>query len=318
MEDVIIIGGGPAGLYSAFYCGMRGLSVKLIEGSSQLGGKLNFYHERIIWDLGGVEPRPAKEVVAALREQAATFPTKVLLNQAAVALKQQAEHWQVITKEGQVHEAKAVIVATGTGMVAKQPVIWGDAQAPQIDYKLAAGERYQDQTVLLYGSFAKVKRALKKLTVAKKVIVFGAEEKFPAEFTNLQVIPEPLRVTVKETENQLAVTLTFPGENFQPLLVDCLVAFQQVNHAHPLKSELSKRFDISEFGQVTTSGQGKTELAGLFAVGDASQYEGKMNMIAGAIYEGLQTANQIAVYLNDEAEPVGKVSTHHPELLKKL
>ena len=30
--DVTIIGGGPAGMYAAFYAGMREMKVKLIEG----------------------------------------------------------------------------------------------------------------------------------------------------------------------------------------------------------------------------------------------------------------------------------------------
>jgi len=37
LYDVTIVGGGPAGLYTAFYSGMRDLKTKIIEYSSQLG-----------------------------------------------------------------------------------------------------------------------------------------------------------------------------------------------------------------------------------------------------------------------------------------
>lgn len=37
--DVTIIGGGPAGLYSAFYSGMRDMKTKIIEFHPYLGGK---------------------------------------------------------------------------------------------------------------------------------------------------------------------------------------------------------------------------------------------------------------------------------------
>lgn len=50
--DVTIIGGGPAGLYSTFYSGLRNMKTKLIESQAQLGGKVLLYPEKMIWDAG--------------------------------------------------------------------------------------------------------------------------------------------------------------------------------------------------------------------------------------------------------------------------
>lgn len=38
--DITVIGGGPVGLFTAFYAGMRELSVNIIESLPQLGGQL--------------------------------------------------------------------------------------------------------------------------------------------------------------------------------------------------------------------------------------------------------------------------------------
>ncbi len=51
--DVTVIGGGPAGLYSAFYSGLREMKTKIIEFQPQLGGKIHVYPEKMIWDVGG-------------------------------------------------------------------------------------------------------------------------------------------------------------------------------------------------------------------------------------------------------------------------
>jgi thioredoxin reductase (NADPH) len=48
--DVTVIGGGPAGLYSAFYSGLREMKTKIIEYQPQLGGKVHVYPEKMIWD----------------------------------------------------------------------------------------------------------------------------------------------------------------------------------------------------------------------------------------------------------------------------
>ncbi|MFV1457987.1 NAD(P)-binding protein, partial [Bacillus mycoides] len=41
--DVTVIGGGPAGLYSAFYSGLREMKTKIIEFQPHLGGKIHVY-----------------------------------------------------------------------------------------------------------------------------------------------------------------------------------------------------------------------------------------------------------------------------------
>ena len=49
--DITIIGGGPVGLFTAFYAGMRQASVKIIESLPHLGGQLSaLYPEKYIYD----------------------------------------------------------------------------------------------------------------------------------------------------------------------------------------------------------------------------------------------------------------------------
>lgn len=49
LYDITIIGGGPAGLFSAFYGGMREMKVKVIESMPQLGGQLSaLYPEKYL------------------------------------------------------------------------------------------------------------------------------------------------------------------------------------------------------------------------------------------------------------------------------
>ena len=46
MDDVIIIGGGPAGLFASFYSGLRGMDVRIIDIQDKLGGKMHVYPEK--------------------------------------------------------------------------------------------------------------------------------------------------------------------------------------------------------------------------------------------------------------------------------
>lgn len=46
LYDVTIIGGGPAGLYAAFYSGMRDMKTKVIDAQEELGGRMLIYPEK--------------------------------------------------------------------------------------------------------------------------------------------------------------------------------------------------------------------------------------------------------------------------------
>jgi len=71
--DITIIGGGPTGLFAAFYAGMRQMSVKVIESMPQLGGQLSaLYPEKYIYDVAGFPKVRAQELVDNLIEQAKT------------------------------------------------------------------------------------------------------------------------------------------------------------------------------------------------------------------------------------------------------
>ena len=52
--DVTIIGGGPVGLYGAFYAGLRRMKTKIIDSLPELGGQLNaLYPEKYVYDMPG-------------------------------------------------------------------------------------------------------------------------------------------------------------------------------------------------------------------------------------------------------------------------
>lgn len=44
--DVTVIGGGPAGLFSAFYAGLREMKTKIIDGQDQLEEKCTYILKR--------------------------------------------------------------------------------------------------------------------------------------------------------------------------------------------------------------------------------------------------------------------------------
>ncbi|NIP59629.1 MAG: FAD-dependent oxidoreductase, partial [Gemmatimonadetes bacterium] len=82
IRDITIIGGGPTGLFAAFYAGMRGISTRIIDSLPELGGQLTaLYPEKYIYDVGGFPKILAKDLAREMVEQAMQFEPDVVLDE---------------------------------------------------------------------------------------------------------------------------------------------------------------------------------------------------------------------------------------------
>ena len=113
--DFTVIGGGPTGLFAAFYTGMRGATARIVDALPQLGGQLTaLYPEKYIFDVGGFTKILAKDLVHALVEQASQFPFKAHLNQNVTALERNDDHFVLVTETDRF-PTRSIVIAAGIG-----------------------------------------------------------------------------------------------------------------------------------------------------------------------------------------------------------
>lgn len=119
--DVTIIGGGPAGLYSAFYSGLREMKTKIIEYKDVLGGKIHLYAEKKIWDVGGIPTISGAKLIDQLVEQALTFQPTTILNEKITSISlNEAGYFSLKSHSNHEHLSRTVIVAVGSGILNPQ------------------------------------------------------------------------------------------------------------------------------------------------------------------------------------------------------
>ena len=108
MHDIIIIGGGPAGLTAAVYGLRAGRTVLVIEKGG-FGGQIAFSPK--VENIPGTISISGSEFADKLTEQAMNLGADVELEK--VIRVENGEIKRVFTEEGGVYEAKAVILAVG-------------------------------------------------------------------------------------------------------------------------------------------------------------------------------------------------------------
>src|SRR5258708_2253634 len=88
LKDISIIGGGPTGLFAAFYAGMRGASARIIDALPALGGQLMaLYPEKYIFDVAGFPKVLAKDLVRDMAAQGLQFGATTHLGEIVTGLR---------------------------------------------------------------------------------------------------------------------------------------------------------------------------------------------------------------------------------------
>ncbi|MGP7816919.1 NAD(P)/FAD-dependent oxidoreductase [Niallia sp. 01092] len=326
--DVTIIGGGPAGLYSAFYSGLREMRTKIIEYLPQLGGKLHLYPEKMIWDVGGHAPLPGEKLREQLVEQGLTFQPEVILNTKIKSISKNEEGiFMLETEAGEYHYSKTVIVAVGSGIITPQKLTIEGAERFEVSnlhYTVKSYRHFKDKVVLISGGGnSSLDWALELEPIAKKVYLTCRKDAMKGHEANatelLKSSVECLfhtsitKLIAMDNGKEIAsVELTNHQTNERSTLtVDEVV----INHGYEMDSSLLKnsKLDIQmlEDFYIAGNAMSETSIPGIYAAGDILKHEGKVQLIAGAFQDAANAVNKAKRFIEPEADKSAMVSSHN-------
>lgn len=315
IRDITIIGGGPTGLFAAFYAGMRGISTRIIDSLPDLGGQLSaLYPEKYIYDVGGYPRILARDLAKALIEQGLQFGADVRLEEQVQGMTRD-ENGFVITTNRDQYPTKAILIAAGKGAFAPRSL-----ECPGYDELLGKGVAYHVKDPAAYhgkkvlvvgGGDSAIDWVLNLKGKTERLILIHRRDGFRAHAHSMKLLKDAVdsgeieMLTHKEVRNidgeacVEGVTIfdnrTNEETRFDVDAVIALIGFKP--DLGPLASwglEFEKH-------SIKVNNKLETNIPGVFAAGDIATYEGKLELIATGFSEAAMAINHAVHTINPSA-----------------
>ncbi|MEL9940008.1 MAG: FAD-dependent oxidoreductase [Ignisphaera sp.] len=293
--DVLVIGGGVAGLSAALYIARQNLKVTVV--ALDIGGQLSY--ASIIENYPGFDPAPGIELVLKIQQQAMSFNAEIIVDE-VVSLEKANGFFVARTKKGLVIRSIAVIAACGKAPrklgLSKEDSFVGKGlsycvicDAPLYKGKTVALVSFGEKGVENLGLLAPLAREV------YYIVPYHSDHSidYAKKFSNVKVF-EGYTVEEINGDKKLEKVVIKRGAEKVELLVDALF----VEIGFETRIDFLKQYvDITEKGEIIVDSLGATKTPGLFAAGDiASNTPYKQAIISAA--SGVIAALSAINYVN--------------------
>jgi len=323
--DLIIVGGGPAGLAAGVYGASEGLRTVIVEreapgGQAGLSARIENY-------LGFPSGLSGNDLARRAVAQAARFGAEILAPQEVVALRTK-DHYRIVQlADGSEISSQALLIATG--------VQWRTLSVPGMDRLTGAGVYYgagstearscrDDDVYIVGGANSAGQSALNFSRYARRVILLVRGESLVASMSKY-LIDEIARTPNIQVEYQTQVAEVHGSDRLEAITIDCgrsgsretipAKAMFVFIGAQPRTEWLKDFVERDRYGFILTGpdlmrdgkppknwplerdpGLLETSLPGVFAVGDVRH--GSVKRVASGVGEGSIAIQFVHQYLN--------------------
>lgn len=299
--DVIIIGGGPAGLSAGLYAGRGKLKTLLIEKET-FGGQTATTHE--VENYPGVSKITGPELSEVMREQVENFGVEIV-KEGVVEVDFESDIKVVKTYENEF-KAKTIILAMGAkprlagfknenefrSMGVSYCATCDGAFFEELDIAVIGGGDSAITEALYLTRFAKTIKIIhrRKEFRAAKSLLKKAEDHEKIEFILDTVVEEAQGDGILE---KLILRNVINNEKSELIVSGCFV-FVGLD---PINDIIKDKIDLDDFGYVISSEDMKTNIPGVFVAGDLRQKN--LRQIITAASDGAIASTMAEKYLEN-------------------
>jgi ferredoxin/flavodoxin---NADP+ reductase len=329
VKDITIIGGGPVGLFAAFYAGLRGISCRVVDALPQLGGQLMaLYPEKYVFDVGGLPRILAKDLANNMIEQGTQFSPEVVLEAEVQQMVREDDHWRLVTQRGD-YLTRTVCITAGKGALNPRVLEcpgWGDFYGKEmggLHTHVRQPEDFRGKRVLIVGGGdSAVDWVLGLRGIASEITLIHRRPEFrahkasvvemnaAAERGEVRIIT-PYEVRSIHGETTVGHVTLFNNDTNEDLRLDVEAVIALLGFKPDLGPIGRWGLDL-EKNSIKVNGVMETNLPGVYAAGDVVHYPGKLELIATGYGEAAVAVNNAVHYI----DPKARINPGHSTNLK--
>ncbi|MEG1751657.1 MAG: thioredoxin-disulfide reductase [Clostridia bacterium] len=305
MFDIVIVGGGPAGLTSAIYARRAGKSVALIEHSVP-GGQVGLTH--VIENYPGFEKIDGAELATKMFEQASNLGTEIFFDE--VLGYNLTSKIKVIKTHNNVFECKALIICTGASAkelnLKNEKLFLGRG----VSYCATCdGNFFKDKIVAVVGGGnTSFEDCLYLANIAKKVYLIHRRDEFRGDKHTLEKIKS--QCLGDNPKIELVLSSVISQINGTNKLESIVVENKQTNTKSTINVDglfvaigrspdtglIKGIVNLTENGFIITDVKKRTNIQGVFAGGDVC--DNPLRQIVTACADGAICATSAHEYIS--------------------
>jgi thioredoxin reductase len=302
--DVVIVGGGPAGLATAMYARQRGLSPLLLEAETFGGQLVNLYPSKPVDNFPAQPELASRELARRLADQAAHFGAE-LRELAPVEHVGRGGGEFAVRTSSETIATDAVVLALGVGRFAPRSLGLESEQhyvGRGLTFRLPPRDRIvASRIVVVGGGDSAVDTALSLEGIADVTLVHRGDALRAYGRSQERLVASGVRVLLDAEVVGLG-----GGERLEHVLVSIAdkesvevpadLVLVSIGQVPDLRGAHAWDIPLDDC-HVAVDPSMATAAAGIFAAGDLASYPGKVKMIATAVAEGSTAAASVERFL---------------------
>ena len=330
--DVLIIGAGPTGLFTAHQLNLIGLNCEVVDNLDKIGGQcIELYPDKPIYDIPAVPECTGEELTNNLLNQLKPFDIKFHLNERVEEVKRENDNWFVKTNSGRTFLTPNVIIAGGVGSFVPRkfsPKECEKFENKSLFYSVKDKKIFEGKTVSIFGGGDSALDWAVELSKKSKVNLIHRRD----EFRGAEATVSKMYAQVKEGKINLFTKyqMTSVKGNGQLESIDIKNDEDEIKN---IKTDYALGFFglIMQLGPIANWGLNidkktievdtekfETNQKGIYAVGDICNYPGKLKLILSGFHEGALAARACFKLARPNEKYRFEFTTTSTNLLKRL